>query len=590
MSLLISLLISFLAVRGFRFDMTRTGLVLRNTESFVWLLLLLFFCWVCVKSWKDPDRRLKRCAALYGILIAVFTVLGKILSTLEYFAWIWENPHNLLHFLNMLFSYALLYYSFAFLSFALLKQIKSEKPSGAVRNISMKKVFLIWAVLMLVYIPWWMYHYPGIVSSDSGNQIKDALTTNTLSDWNPAFVTLLIRAVILPVIHLGGSINAAVGVCTFLQMMILTFVFALAFERACCYLQNKTLLFLIFLFFAVYPVHNIYSVTMWKDILFSACFLGFFLCLDTASEDETNFFSSKAKCLLLFFTMALMPLLRHNGLFITVIMALYLPFRFKTFRKTAAVICCSALLLTAGWKLILLPKLRTEPIPSGEYLSVPLQQVTRVLVKRYDDLSPETVEEIQNFFTIPDIRTEYAEKTVDPIKMYFNSEKFAEDRGKFFALWFRLGIKYPVEYAEAFLHNNYGYWYPETRWWISMSGIQMHDPIPELQHKPILELNIVDKINQWYTSEQYEKTPVLPLLFKPGACFWLWLFCGCYCFYNNRRKFILFIPGFSLWLVILFSPVYDEFRYVYGLFCALPVLIAGTLLSHVNKTQPEREK
>ena len=151
----------------------------------------------------------------------------------------------------MLFSYALLYYSFAFLTFGFLKKKNSENQPGTIRNIYMKKVFLIWAVLLLVYIPWWMYHYPGIVSADSGNQIKDALTTDTLSDWNPAFVTLLIRAVILPVIHLGGSINAAVGVCTFLQMLVLTFVFALAFERTCCYLRDKTLLCLIFLFFAV---------------------------------------------------------------------------------------------------------------------------------------------------------------------------------------------------------------------------------------------------------------------------------------------------------------------------------------------------
>ena len=101
MTLFVSLLISFLAVRGFRFEMTRTGLALRNTESFVWLLVFLFFCWICVKSRKNPDRRLICFAAVYGILIAMFTVLGKILSTLEYFAWIWENPHNLLHFLNL---------------------------------------------------------------------------------------------------------------------------------------------------------------------------------------------------------------------------------------------------------------------------------------------------------------------------------------------------------------------------------------------------------------------------------------------------------------------------------------------------------
>ena len=577
MTLFFSLLISFLAVRGFRFEFTRTGLVLRNTESFVWLLLMLFFCRICLKSLEEPDRRLKKYALLYGLVIAVFTILGKILSTLEYFAWIWENPHNLIHFLNMLLSYWLLYYSFAFLAFGFLKRYREKKTPVAASPFSMKKVLLVWMFLLIFYVPWWMYNFPGIVSPDSGTQIRDALTTNTLSDWNPAFVTLLIRAVMVPVIRMTGSINTAVGVCTFLQMMILTFVFALAFERICRHLHNKTVQVLIFLFYAVYPVNNIFSVTMWKDILFSAFFLGFLLCLDDCTENEEAFFSNKGKCLLLFLTMLLMPLLRHNGLFITVIVSIYLSFRFKRFRKIAAVLSCSVLILMAVWKLLILPGITTEPIPSGEYLSVPLQQVTRVLVKRYEDLSPETREEIQGWFTVPDIRTEYAEKTVDPVKKHFNSELFEKNRWSFFSLWFRLSQKYPVEYLEGFLHNNYGYWYPETSWWITMSGIQMHDRIPELQHTPILKLGIVDKINQWFTSEQYEKTPVLPLLFKPGACFWGWLFFGIFCLYQNRKKFVLFISGFLLWFIILWSAVYCEYRYVYALFICLPMFSAAAL-------------
>ena len=59
MSVIIALLISFIAVRGFRFEFGAKELVLRNTESFIWLLLFLFFICVFVRSFQTKNRRLK---------------------------------------------------------------------------------------------------------------------------------------------------------------------------------------------------------------------------------------------------------------------------------------------------------------------------------------------------------------------------------------------------------------------------------------------------------------------------------------------------------------------------------------------------
>ena len=84
-------------------------------------------------------------------------------------------------------------------------------------------------------------------------------------------------------------------------------------------------------------------------------------------------------------------------------------------------------------------------------------------------------------------------------------------------------------------------------------------------------------IYQWYTEREYNKTPVLPLFFKPGAMWWLWIFCSAYCLYNNRKKYVLFLPGLLVWLTLQFSAVYCEFRYSYPLFTCLPLLLAATL-------------
>ena len=109
MTLFFSLLLGFLAVRGFRFEVTETGFLLRNTESFLWLLLLVFFVTVLQSSIRESDRRLKVYAALYSFLISVFYCLGLSLDKRESFTWIWDSRSNLVNYLNLFFSYFLLY-------------------------------------------------------------------------------------------------------------------------------------------------------------------------------------------------------------------------------------------------------------------------------------------------------------------------------------------------------------------------------------------------------------------------------------------------------------------------------------------------
>ena len=65
MALVLSFIISFFAVRGFRYTVTADGLNPANPESFLWLLLMLFFVWAMDLSFKEKDRRLIAYAGLF---------------------------------------------------------------------------------------------------------------------------------------------------------------------------------------------------------------------------------------------------------------------------------------------------------------------------------------------------------------------------------------------------------------------------------------------------------------------------------------------------------------------------------------------
>ncbi len=579
MTLTLSLIISFFVIRGFRFEFGAKVLVLRNTESFIWLLLFVCFAWFFNNNFSHPNRRLKRYAVFFALVIAFFHVIGGSLERMTNVSWIWESRKTLANFLNMYFSFACLYYCFAFTAFSLLEKYSSEHPRKACGNIPMKFVFLFWVILLICYIPWFLYWYPGMVTEDTGAQILDALSVDTLSDHNPAFVTFLMRIVLVPAMKLTGSIMTSVGILTFLQMMAVTFVFALAYVRICQHVHHPFLRVLIFLWFAAYTVNNVYSVTLWKDIPFSACLLGFSICLDRLTEDEKAFFAGKRNCFLLFASTLLLMLLRHNGIFVTVPVTLYLLLHFKSFRRKVCMTCGMALLVFGLWKILLIPLLHIGKSPSKELVNVPIQQIARVLSLHQHDIPPSLIEGLEEYFKVPEFWADYWEKIADPVKTHFRSDAFQEDPGKFLSLWWKLGKMYPVDYLEAFLQNNYGYWYPETSWWITSIGVVQNVvmKIDGLHTEPIVRFRLIDDIYNWYNHREYNKTPLLPLFYKPGAVFWVWVFCGIYCLYLNRRKFVLFLPGFMIWVSLQWSAVYCEFRYAYGLFVCLPLLLAASL-------------
>ena len=571
-----SILVSFLTIRGFRFELTEDGLALANTQNFAWLPVFLFFVWVIYRNFNDTDRRLKFFSGVFGLIICTFYTLGLSFEKIGTFSWVLENRKYLINFANYYFSYSVLYYCFAYLTFQFIRKKTIKASKNPVIGFSLKRVFLYWFLLILAYIPWYLYCYPGIVTNDSADQLRMALFLMPQSNHHPYFLTLLIRGILFVVNQMTGSYQIGVGVCSLLQMLFLTFVFSLTFERIRVYISNRVLLCIVFIWFAFYPVNSMYSVTLWKDILFSACLLLLLLCVDFITENAENFFRSGKKCCFLFLILLVLPLSRHNGIAITFVMTVVLLYQFPAYRRRLIMICCSSLFIFAFFQYLILPVLNVKKVDSGLSLSIPCQQIARTLYYHNQEIPAEDLEKIEAYFNKTEFWKMYRAKNADRIKDGFKNELFVINPLEFIKQWFYLGVRYPVDYLEAFFHNNYGYWFPETNYWITDYGVANAAEEFGVYSAPILKMGIIDKIYNFQMSWQFNKIPVLSLLFKPGACWWVWIYCGIYCLYQNKHKIILLVPGFVLWITLLFSPIYCEFRYAYGLFIGIPLIIVST--------------
>ena len=577
-----SVLLSVIAVSGFCFDLTSEGFIPANRGQFVCILLFLLFAAGLFHSFRTGSRRLKIISFVYAVITAGFYVVGMNFDRMQTLLWLKRNGEQAFIFINVFFYHAVLNYCIVFCIFQLAERYGKHSGSRQKGSGSSKRLLLYWGILILCFLPWFLYIYPGHLTQDSEDMIGQAIGMRALSDHHSVFLTMCIRCIMLPVRFLTGSYREGLAAFLFLQMLFESFVFALCMELISRYVSHKIIRAVFLLWFAFYPPYPIYSVTLWKDIPFSVCFLVMMYSINEIAGAPDEFFKSAGSRSVLFFSMLLLLILRHNGIAVVLVLSVCLLLQYKAFRKQIILLCGSALILAGVWNMILLPAFHVEKVEAGLGLSVLQQQIARTLSRHHESLPQDEREALEAYFDIPAIWERYDPVLTDPVKKHFLEEKFTDDPAAFFILWAKLGLRYPLDYIEAFLHNNFGYWFPDAGEHLHFSGTYVVT-VEDIHPSPLIRSGLLDRIWDLFMNKGYYRMPVVSLLFSPGACFWLWLLCGFYCLYNNRRRFILFVSGFVLWLSILISPVYSEYRYVYGLFAGLPLLLAVSFVLQEQK-------
>ena len=133
-----------------------------------------------------------------------------------------------------------------------------------------KKSF--WINIILIFIAWFPYflrYFPGLLTADSCAQMAQAIGLAELSNHHPIFHTGLITLFVNIGRGIFGNINMGVATYIIFQMIMMAVMFAIVMQ----YLSKKkvpiTIRIIILLYYMFYPVNALFSVTMWKDILFA---------------------------------------------------------------------------------------------------------------------------------------------------------------------------------------------------------------------------------------------------------------------------------------------------------------------------------
>lgn len=455
---------------------------------------------------------------------------------------------------------------------------------------NIQSFFFVWIFLIVSWGFYYLIYFPGVVTWDSYYQIEQGLGFRPITDENPFLHTLIECSMIKLGNLIFGNINAGIAFFAFVQMITIAAVVAFLIK----YLSKKQtpdlLKLAVVLFYSLHPVIAVYSVTLWKDIWIGTFALIYIVFLFEICDNSNEFFQSKLKVCMFILSVLCVLFAKGTGIIIVVLsFPTLFVFAQKYWRQLlfSAGVCSFVFLLV---RLVVIPGLNIKKGHIREPLSVPIQQMSRTVKYHKDSLTEYEYNTINEILPVEKLAELYNPKLSDNTKGVFNEQNFTKNKIKYIRLWINLGKKHPKTYLDSFLANSYGYWYPETIYWI----------VSESSYKSMLDFyksnnwEIYDRnydnydMSQLVSNEKEQmsklinnylrKISAINLFFSIGVYFGIDLICMLVSIIKKKYKLIsIFLAVGATFLICICSPVHAEFRYAYAALFTLPMIIIYTL-------------
>lgn len=411
--------------------------------------------------------------------------------------------------------------------------------------------------------------YPGLLTEDSISQIEQ-LMSGVYSNHHPYYHTMMIRACIrFGLFVFPGNFNAAVAVYSVFQIILISSAFGYVLSTLHRMGISGRLLLLCLVFYAILPCHVLYSFTMWKDIPFSASVTVFSVTLYRMLKEIGR--RSPGLWTLLILSGLGSCLLRSNG-WLTFFFAfpVFVLFFRREEKKLCLVFFC-ILLFSFILKNPVLNAIGVSKTDTIESLSIPAQQIARVIKEDKDSLTPDQRELLDRVVDVDHVPLWYSEFISNPVKDLVRAtgdqEYLKTHIGEYLKIYLEIGLSHPKQYFEAWVEETKGYWNSGYDYWIISDMVSDNlFGITRTTVSPAVNSLTNQYIYLFRTSE------FLRTFQSIGLSVWLSIFFA-YVSYvrRNRAAMFLFVP-LIVYLMSLYvgTPVFAEFRYTYAIFCLLP--------------------
>ncbi|SDK14447.1 DUF6020 family protein [Sediminibacillus albus] len=417
---------------------------------------------------------------------------------------------------------------------------------------------ILWFAVPCLFV-WGVYlaaFFPGGMTPDSLSHWRQ-IHTLEFSNWHPVFYTWFMM-LITGAWHSPAA--TAIG-----QIIVLALIFGYAMYSFEKHGLNKKLLWITAILFALSPVNSVFSIMIWKDVLYSSFLLLFTVVMINIVVSNGNWLVKNRHLLLLSLAVIGIIFIRNNGLPIFLVMALLLMLTYRRYFKkliiTAAAVCTVFFLFTGP----VFSYLEVKPADPNEALSIPTQQFARVIAME-GRLSDEQTRYLNQILPLNEWRENYNPYITDRIKFLenYNREVIYNDYEKYFKTWYDV-ISNNFEIAvDAYLKQTSLVWQinePEHGY-TSLYSTKIHQPNEYgLTTQPLLP-STANTLTRWQT---FTENHLKEFIWRPAVYTLLIILFSFASYLKNGWK--SWLPAFPVLLntgTILVGLPAQDFRYLFS--------------------------
>lgn len=476
----------------------------------------------------------------------------------------------------------------------LLFSLLTHFRCGRIKSRAIKKeysgiqVFVFYTgIILLFWFPVFLAYYPSVFAYDAEGQLYQLLA-HDYSTHHPLIHTLFLGAFFRLGGDVFGSYSTGMAIHSVVQMLmmaaVLGYTMMILYRAETSWVMRLVLL----IFYALFPTNSILAVSTTKDVLFSGLVLLYLIKLYQWQNSECI----KTKSFLFSFVIisVVMLLFRNNAVYAYIAAQPFICYVWKksgekpqpdTVKYYIMAVMAALLLFFIGSAGLKAATSAQNGSPR-EMLSVPLQQMARTRVLHEEEIDNAMREELNAYLPAEWVFAAYNPYLADPVK---NRAVIHDNPAGLIKTWARLGLRFPMTYVDAFLDNSIGYWYIADTTHAEIYGIGTESGFGYLSTDnrtmpagcEIIEHSCLPGLRAFMeriiSDNEYQKIPVLSVIFAPA--FYWWLLCLYFAFCLYRKEYKMLFPTMFLltyYLTLLLSPAV-LIRYMYPFVISVPMLL-----------------
>lgn len=328
------------------------------------------------------------------------------------------------------------------ISTAIIYGALSVKLNPVESNVSKWKILLYALPSLLVSTYFLIAFYPGAMTPDSLAQWDQALT-HEYTDWHPVVHTMLLSVLL--------SIWESPAVIAIFQMILIGSAVGFAgwsLEQARI---PKPFIWIVLVLFAISPVHSISSITLWKDVAYSAALLLFTLLMFRIVRTSGRVLASWPFIAFYALSGFMVIFFRHNGFPVFLIVTLFVLLMYRPYWVKLLPVAAGMILV---YQIVIHPvytALEVYPSDAQEMLSLPTQQIAAIVTEE-GEMTEKQFDYVNRIFPIDKWHEKYNPYSVDSIKFSWGDyDRFViyDDWGRYARTYLQLVKQNPDIAASA---------------------------------------------------------------------------------------------------------------------------------------------